>query len=325
MKPLFRAKSRQATKKVARLIVQLFVATFAALAAPSVCIAQEVKLPAVNLGEANFEDGFAFPGWFLQEFPDYYVADELRDNSGNKVPGDNRLTLYSTVTHVAYISTIDVLGGWFSVEALQPLVDVDLKINGTHFRASGIADLDLGPGVQWAPKKIGNGVFVHRFMFDVNVPTGAYNDRQPVNVGNHSVVIDPYYAVTYELPKIEFSARFHYLWNSTNNDPFVGYGIRNSQAGQAVHINYSVSYEAWKDVRIGFNGYWLQQVTDDKINGAAVPNSLERTVGLGPGIQIRSQNTWYHLDVYKETDVRNRPSGIKVAARFSLALPTATR
>jgi hypothetical protein len=66
---------------------------------------------------------------------------------------------------------------------------------------------------------------------------------------------------------IEFSVRFHYLWNSTNNDPFVGFGIRNSQAGQAVHVNYSASYEAWKNVRIGFNGYWLQQVADDRVDG----------------------------------------------------------
>jgi len=306
---------------VALAPAQLMFVALAAFAIPSRCVAQEVKLPAVNLGDTSFEDGFGVPGWLMQEFPDLYVANELRDDNGNEVPGSNSLTTYSTTTHVAYVSTNRVLGGWLAVEGLETLADVDLKTNGTTFRASGFADIEFGPGLQWAPKKIGAGVFVHRLMFDFSAPTGSYSDRQPVNIGNHFVVLNPYYATTYEITKIELSARFHYLWNSINNDPFVGFGIRNSQAGQAVHVNYSASYEAWKNVRIGFNGYWLQQVTDDRVNGIAVPNSRERTVGLGPGLQIHSQNIWYNLHAYQETDVRNRPSGWKMAARITLALP----
>jgi len=46
--------------------------------------------------------------------------------------------------------------------------------------------------------------------------------------------------------KVEFSARLHYLWNSTNNDPFVGFGIKSTQPGQAFQINYATSYELFK-------------------------------------------------------------------------------
>jgi hypothetical protein len=321
MNPPLRANGCLVALEMVRTVVPLIVAAFAVIAAPSFCLAQEVKLPAVNLGETSFEDGFALPGWFLQEFPDFYLADELRDGNGNEVPGSSRLTTYSSTTHIAYISTDQVLGGWLCAELLQTVVDVDLKTNGTTLRASGLADLEIGPGIQWVPKKIGSGVFVHRFILDFSEPTGSYSDKRPVNIGNHSVVINPYYAATYEAGKVEFSTRLHYLWSSTNEDPFVGFGIRDSQAGQAVHANFSVSYEEWKNVRVGFNGYWLQQVTDDKVNGVAVPNSRERTVGLGPGIQIHSQNMWYNLHAYQETDVRNRFSGFKIAARFSIALP----
>jgi len=45
---------------------------------PGLTVAQ-VQLPTVNLGLTNFEDGFAVPGWFLQEFPDYYDADKFKD------------------------------------------------------------------------------------------------------------------------------------------------------------------------------------------------------------------------------------------------------
>jgi hypothetical protein len=291
------------------------------LTATPLCSAQ-VQLPAVNLGETNFEDGFAGQGWLLEEFPEAYVSSELKNSEGNTIPGRNRLTTYSTTTHVAYISKKRVLGGWLAGEVLQPLVDVDVQLaNGTSSRVRGFGDLTFGPGLQWAPKKIGNGVFVHRFAFDATVPTGTYSDRRPVNIGNHFVVVNPYYALTYERKKIEFSARLHYLWNSANNDPFVGFGIRNMQPGQAFHVNYATSYQLWKNVRLGSNGYWLQQVTDHQINGISVPNSRERTVGIGPGIQFSGGTIWFRLNSYIETDVHNRPSGIKVTFRISKAIP----
>jgi hypothetical protein len=291
------------------------------LSATSLCSAQ-VQLPTVNLGDTNFEDGFGGQGWLLEEFPEAYVASELKDSNGNTVPGSNRVTADSTTTHVAYISKKRVLGGWLAGEVLQPLVDVDVQLaNGTSSRVRGFGDLSFGPGLQWAPKKIGNGVFVHRFVFDVTVPTGTYSDRRPVNIGNHFVVVNPYYALTYERKKIEFSARLHYLWNSANNDPFAGFGIRNMQPGQAFHVNYATSYEVRKNVRLGFNGYWLQQVTDHRINNVDVPYSRERTVGLGPGLQLGGRDIWFRLNGYLETDVRNRPSGVKVTFRISKTLP----
>jgi hypothetical protein len=66
------------------------------------CIAR-VQLPAVNLGETNFEDGFGSPGLFVQEFPESYVAGELRDGEGKRIPSQSRLIVYSTTTHVAFI------------------------------------------------------------------------------------------------------------------------------------------------------------------------------------------------------------------------------
>jgi hypothetical protein len=200
-------------------------------------------------------------------------------------------------------------------------VDLDARsADDTSLRVRGFGDLTLGFGLQWAPKKIGKGTFVQRSVFDVAVPTGTYSDRLPVNIGNHFVVVNPYYAVTYERKKIEFSGRAHYLWNSANNDPFTGFGIKSMQPGQAVHLNYATSYEVHKNVRIGFNAYWLQQITDHRINDAAVANSKERTVGLGPGIQFGGQGIWFRVNAYLETDVRNRPSGIKVTMRISKAL-----
>ena len=92
------------------------------------------------------------------------------------------------------------------------------------------------------------------------------------------------------------------------------------QPGQAFHTNYATSYEVMKNVRLGFNGYWLQQLTDHRIDGTDLPNSKEWTVGLGPGIQFAGKGIWFRVNSYLETDVRNRASGTKVTFRISKTL-----
>ena len=73
---------------------------------------------------------------------------------------------------------------------------------------------------------------------------------------------------------------------------------------------------------VGFNGYWLQQLTDHQIDGENVPNSRERTVGLGPGAQFGGDGLWLRVNSYIETDGRNRPAGIKVNVLITKAFPT---
>jgi hypothetical protein len=118
----------------------------------------------------------------------------------------------------------------------------------------------------------------------------------------------------------------HYLWNSVNHEPFVDLGAQAVQPGQAFHMNYSAaSYEVITHLRVGFNGYWLQQTTDDKVNDNNLPHSLERTVGLGAGIQYFSgRNTWIHLNGYQETDVRNRAQGLSVTLPITRTIPSAS-
>lgn len=290
---------------------------------PGLCSAQ-VQLPTVNLGLTNFEDGFGSPGWLFQEFPDYYDADKLKDSQGNTVPGQNRVTVFSTTTHVVYVSQQRVLGGWLGAEVLQPWVDLDVRPGtGASSRISGLGDLTVGLGVQWAPIDVGRGVFAQRFMLDVGVPTGSYSDTRAVNVGNNYFYVNPYYALTYEPGKFEVSARLHYLWNATNHEPFVGLGDDTVQPGQAFHMNYSASYEVIPNLRVGFNGYWLRQLTADRVNGSRVPDSHEQVVGLGGGLQyfFSRHDTWIHLNAYKETDVRNRAQGYAVTLRVSKGIP----
>src|SRR5882724_1212899 len=86
---------------VARAVALLIVVALWALATPSLCLAQ-VQLPAVNLGDTNFEDAFGGPGWLLQEFPEFYVASEFKDSHG-KTKGD--LPYFQSSTDKEALST----------------------------------------------------------------------------------------------------------------------------------------------------------------------------------------------------------------------------
>jgi len=129
-----------------RTVVFVLLALCFGSAAPFPSYAQ-VQLPSVNLGETNFEDAFGAPGWLLQEFPEAYIATELKDSQGRTVPGNNRVTTYSTTTHVAFVSKRRVLGGWLSGEVLQPLVDLEVQLaSGSSSRVRGLADMTVGAG-----------------------------------------------------------------------------------------------------------------------------------------------------------------------------------
>ena len=84
----------------------------------------------------------------------------------------------------------------------------------------------------------------------------------------------------------------------------------------------ATSYGVRKYFRVGFNGYWLQQLTDHRINDDDVPNSKERTVGLGPGVRFGGNDLCLTVNGYIETDVRNRPAGTRVTFRISKTLPS---
>lgn len=283
-------------------------------------LAADIPLPPVNLGDTSFEDGIAFPGWLVEETFGYYNAGQFNDHQGDKIPGSNKLTSVSATTHIAYISKLRLLDGFYGAEVLLPLVDVDMSTSfGPKDREQGVGDLIASPFIlQWTDHKLFGVPYFHRFVVSVTLPTGKYNRNRPVNIGSNMVSINPYYAFTIiPADKLELSARLHYLWNSENDDPFAGMGAGSVQSGQALHANYAASYEVVKGVRFGVNGYALQQLTEDKIDGHSQANSQERVFGIGPGVKWSDNGLSLYLNSYFETGAENRPEGTKVVFRLS--------
>ena len=241
---------------------------------PALAAAQQ---PAVNLGFTSFLDGGApaGPGFYFQEYLEYYTADSLKNQHGNDTNLLKDLNVWVSLNQLIYASDQKLLGGNWGVDLIVPLVSLDVDpevgspLSSNH---QGLGDIVIGPFLQWGPIMGAKGpIFMHRVEFQNLIPTGKYDDDHILNPGSNFYSLDPYWAATVFLgPKAELSWRVHYLWNAKNDDPnkLLSNNAEDTQAGQAVHLNFASSYEVVeKMLRLGISGYYLKQFTNNETNG----------------------------------------------------------
>jgi hypothetical protein len=288
-------------------------------------------LPSVNLGFTSFLDGGppAGPGFYFAQYIQFYTSDEFKNESGDEAfpPfADEDLGVWISLSQFLYQSNQEILfGGKWGLDVIVPLVSLDLSYETSmpgfpQDNGSGLGDILFGPYLQWDPIMGKNGpIFMHRIEFQMIFPTGKYDNDKALNPGSNFFSFDPYWAATlFITPKWTFSTRVHYLWNAENNDPYIAYGADDTQAGQAVHLNFASAYEVLpKRLRLGINGYYLKQISDTKVNGVGLSGSREQVLGIGPGIVFHySKDTHFFFNAYFETNVENRPEGQRYNLRF---------
>ncbi len=282
-------------------------------------------LPSVNLGLTSFMDGGppAGPGYYYQQYAQFFSSHVFRDAKGNKLDYD--VDVFLSMNQFIYQSDQAVLwGGKWGLDLLVPVVHIDgegtvppLRDNG-----GGFGDITFGPFLQWDPIMGENGpVFMHRFEFDVIFPTGDYDNNRELNPGANHYSLNPYWAATWFInPQWTASTRIHYLYNFKNDDPNTRLfpGADDTQAGEAIHANFAIAYMLIADkLRVGFNGYFLEQISDSKVDGVRM-RGRERVLGLGPGaVWHISQDDHVFINLYFETEVENRPEGIRGQVRWT--------
>ncbi len=282
-------------------------------------------LPAVNLGLTSFLDGGppAGPGFYYQQYAQFYTSNTFRDSHGKELAYD--VDVFLSMNQFIYQSDTPVfMGGKWGLDLLVPVVHIDgegtvppLRDNG-----GGFGDITFGPFLQWDPIMGDNGpVFMHRFEFDVIFPTGKYDNDKELNPGSNHYSLNPYWAATWFFaPNWTASTRIHYLYNFENDDPSTRLypGADDVQPGQAMHANFSVAYAVVPDkFRVGFNGYYLKQFTDSKVDGHN-QRGREQVLGLGPGaVWHISKDNHVFFNMYFETETENRPEGIRTQLRWT--------
>jgi hypothetical protein len=283
------------------------------------CIAthgqSHVAEPAVNLGDSSFLDGLGGPGFLTEEMIDIEHDGRITNSSGQTVPGSGSVNSISGLSHVAWLSHQQILGGWYGLEVVGVPAYVDA---GSQGHRGGFADLTVSPFIlQWSEKRIVGMPIDQRFDVDFGIPTGTYSPTSAVNLGSNSFNVQPYYVITaFPTKRVETSWRFHYLWNSQNNAPPISTGAHSTQAGQAIHFNATAAYNVYKGLWIGPNGYYLSQITDGRINGVPLRNSPEQVAAIGPGLVWTRGKWFFYANEYQEFGARNRATGEKTVLRI---------
>jgi hypothetical protein len=306
--------------------------------------ANAFDLPAVNLGFTSFLDGGppAGPGWYFQEYLHFYQGDKLVDNDGNGVlaPTPRGLQEHNADAFVAmqqliYQSNTPLLmGGKWGLNFMLPIVKLDASPDDSlaiQSNDTGLGDLLVGPYLQWDPVMGPNGPrFMHRIELQMVFPTGKYDANHELNPGSNHFSFNPYWAGTlFVTPRLTASWRLHYLWNAENDDPShrtrfaiqlarPDLPVNDIRPGQAVHLNFAAAYEVVpKTLRLGINGYYLNQLTDTEVDGEDLSGRKEEVFAIGPGmVWHMSPETHVFANLYFETDAKNRPEG----TRFNLRL-----
>jgi hypothetical protein len=275
--------------------------------------------PNVNLGFTSFLDGAppAGPGFYLSEYLQYYTADRINDDSGDKML-DAGVDVWVLMNQLIYQSDQALLfGGKWGINVMLPIVSIDADAPLTD-SGTGLGDLLIGPYIQWDPIMGANGpLMVNRIELQTIFPTGEYDNDKQLNPGSNHFSFDPYWAATVFLgPKATVSWRLHYLWNGKNDD-FTPASV-DLEPGQAVHANFTAAYEVLpKQLRLGINGYWFDQITDTKVDGHKDKSLEEKVFAIGPGaVWHISRDTHLFMNVYFETSAESRPEG----ERYNLRL-----
>jgi len=282
--------------------------------------------PNVNLGFTSFLDGAppAGPGLYLSEYLQYYTADKINDEDGSKF-FDVDVDVWVLMNQLIYQSDQPVLfGGKWGLNVMLPIVGLDMGNNDPGFEdnGTGLGDLLVGPYLQWDPIMGENGpLMVNRIELQMIFPTGKYDDDKLLNPGSNHFSFNPYWAATVFLgPKATVSWRLHYLWNDENDD--FSYGGKapsdDFKPGQALHANFTAAYEVLpKQLRLGINGYWFDQITDSEYDGNKDKTVEEKVFAIGPGaVWHFSQDTHLFVNAYFETDAESRPEGERYNMRF---------
>jgi hypothetical protein len=259
----------------------------------------------LNLGATTiFDGGGANPGLIWMSYVQMVDGRQAVGNDGRALPGSGQFTALSNLNQFFYLSPLKFAGAFVALDVIVPVAVTSVKgsVNSMPLTANtgGLGDPTFGVALQWSDAKLFGAPFFQRVEADVYAPWGKYDPSFTINPGQNFTTLEGYYSFTMFLSKdIETSWRLNYTANGENPANKV-------EAGPLFHANYDVSYKVLPKLRVGAAGYFLQQLSDDTLNGASQPGSRERAFAAGPDLGYITPGLMVMLTHQQEFFDRNR-------------------
>ncbi|CDF96076.1 MULTISPECIES: transporter [unclassified Pseudomonas] len=278
-----------------------------------------------NIGPGT--DGFFVLPLEVDSLPDNMVAFNLYYNHykartfnisslGGKVPGVE-IESTAVIPRIDYLSPLRFAGGRLGIYVAQPWIKQEVALFGMSDTREGMGDTTISPIVLW---DMGKNLTLAAAV-EITVPTGEYSSDRLANTSNNFYTYKPLFSFTW-LPteNTEVSMKTTYSFNQKNKDT-------DYRSGQIFHFDYSASYRLTDNLRVGLNGYYLKQITDDKQFGHTVQFAGQdvddgvrgQVFAIGPALHLTFlKYASAEIRWAKEFDVENRPEGEMLWAKLSI-------
>jgi hypothetical protein len=270
--------------------------------------ASEGGSDSIGKGSEGFFAGSLPPdaGWYGVVYLNSYDADRINDAHGHaSVPGFD-LKARVAAARLFYMSNVRIGGGRLGFFAIGSVASLRLKTDAGRSRHDGLGDLTIGPVLGWDV-----GDFHPAIATDIVLPIGSYRASRALNAGSNHYAFRPIVSLSY-LPAsgVELSAKITYTFNSRND-------ATDYKSGELLHFDYSASYPVTSKLRLGVNGYYLKQITDDRQFGAVVngDGNRGRVTAAGPALHYNLGKIGFDLKALKEFNARNRAEGTSLWLR----------
>jgi hypothetical protein len=291
-----------------------FVCAAAALASSGAQAVENGLFP-TNLGPEGMQHlNIPPPGLYAVNYTNYFHASQVNDKDGNKIKGLNAdINVVANATRLlSYydISRFDDSRVGIQSDMAIPFGYVDSSVGGDSTHQFGLADIFVNPfSVYWKKGDWLNVGFSPTFS---SLPTGRWQQREPVNLGRNYFSWQPTVAYTFILGgKLDISGRARYIHNFRNNDgaiSAVNPTGANYESGNLLAWDFAVGYSFTDKLELAVNGYYLKQISDDEIHGDNASNTVLQEVldgnrtnlfALGPAIgydlgPVRVYGQWQH-------------------------------
>ena len=286
---------KTATTRITMLLLGLF------LSLSTVCHATEGGGGAYNNGVEGFGAGmFPPPGTYFLNYINYYTADSLKDKNGNDAIPKFNLDAVAEVARVVHVSKSTLLGANVAMQAILPLVHLEVAVPGRSQSNNGFGDLTVSPLIlAWH-----RGNLHYAVGMDVVLPTGAYDKNDLANIGRNYWTFTPVVAATYLTNSgYDFSIKFMYDVNTENH-------AWKYQSGDEFHFDYTLA-KKFNALSFGAGGYFYTQVSNDENHGPTPTTGKGQVFAIGPQIKYDYKNMAFSFKYQKEMLAENKPEGDK--------------